>query len=165
MSTLDQVQASAVVKFSASVQAQALVAAGDLGQDSDGMKWVFQGADDDRPFRDPEGTGRAAVVFTVNDTWGVNRHNTASMPILVALVYADASRNSGGELLLRDAKARAQRVSAAIRDVFHDVGNVDHDWPLEVKVFSCVCSSDVSVLPVPATEAQHRASLRFEVML
>lgn len=163
--TIEELMPSAVEKFKASAQAAQLVTDGILGTDPDGMMWVFQGSDDDRPFRDPEGTGKAAIVFTVNDIWGTNNHNTVRLPVLTALAYVDASRNASGEILRRDGKHRALRVSELVRDAFHDPANVEHVWPLDVVVYSCVCTGWASVLEVPDSDGMHRSAARFNIMM
>lgn len=168
MST-DLLQASAVKKFTDSDQAAALIADGDLGVDvggdSEGLVWVFQGSDDDRPWRDPEGTGKAAVVLTFNDSWGANQHNTSDMPVLTALVYSDTSRSADGTPTTRDGKARALRVIQALKEVFHDAANKDHEWPLDLRIHSCVATNGATIYPVPDTDGMHRASIRFQILM
>lgn len=167
-SVLDQLQASAVEKFISSPQAAELVLSGDLGSDvstGQSLLWVFQGSDDDKPFRDPEGTGTSAVVLTYNSNWGTNPHNTARFPVLTALVYADCSRTPSGEISRRDAKSRALRVSDALINVFHDAANRDHVWPLGLRVVSSNWSYGPDAMPIPGESGLWRASLRFDISL
>ena len=159
---IENVALSAVTRFVESQQYADLVDGGFIGEDGD-TPWVFQGSDDDRPFRDPQGAGKGAVVFTVNDTWAVNQHNTAEFPLLTALVYMDVSRDGEGAPMGKDGKVRALYVVRLIKEVFHDAANKVHTWPNGIYVHSCVAQSGISVLPVPEGDGMHRAAVRFEV--
>ena len=156
---------AAVDKFIASQECQDLIDEGLLGKDADGTPWVFQGSDDDRPFRDPKGTGKAAIVLTSNGIWGVNAHNTADFPLLTALAYVDVSRKPDGTVLTKNGKVRAQSILRRVKDVFHDPANKDHLWP-GLYVVACVMQSGgYSVMPIPGSDNMHRGAVNFEVSL
>jgi len=161
---IEKVIPAAVAKFLASDECQHLVDTGLLGVDRDGSPWVFQGSDDDRPFRDPKGSGRGAIVFTSNQTWGVNAHNTADFPLLTALVYMDVSRKADATVLAKDGKLRTLGAIDHIKKVFHDPGNTDHQWP-GLYVYACVAQNGYSVLGIPGSDNMHRGSINFEVSI
>jgi hypothetical protein len=165
---IELVQESAVQKFSQSAGANGLVASGILGvstEDFGLLRWVFQGSDDDRPFRDPKGTGKCAVVLTTNSTWGTNQHNTARMPVLTALIYADPTRGNDGTPAKPDAKSKALKVADALITVFHDAANSDHNWPKGLKVHSSVHSDGPNSQPIPDSDGMVRMSLSFQLMV
>lgn len=162
---IEKLAKSAVDRFVATQQYRDLVDEGLLGRDDLGTPWVFQGSDDDRPFRDPQGSGKGALVLTVNDTWSVNAHNTAEFPVLTALVYMDVSRDPFGAPSGRDGKARALSVVRRVKEVFHDPANEFHEWPDDLFVHSCVARGTVSVMPIPDGDGMHRAACSFEVAL
>jgi hypothetical protein len=141
-----------------------------VGRDASGgafsTGWVFAGFDDDgRPFRDVEGTGKAAIVMHDRNEWAVNPHNTARFPVLMVVVYADSSRNPDGTMQYRDGMIRARMVNNVVNRTFHDAANVDHEWPLGVTVVSCVKADGTSFTDVPTAEGVVRALTRFEVCM
>lgn len=162
---IEKVIPAALAKFLASPQCQDLIDDGLLGVDADDVPWVFQGSDDDRPFRDPKGSGRGAIVLTSNQSWGANPHNTAYFPLLTALVYMDVSRKADGTVLAKDGKLRTLGVINRVREVFHDPGNSDHDWPLDLYVYACVAQNGYSILGIPGSDNMHRGSINFEVSI
>jgi hypothetical protein len=162
----------AVLKTIAADSAFTALVGSDIGEISAGVPWLFQDTyDDNRPFRDPKGTGKAAVVVGFRDSWGVNGHNTMGMPMVQVLVYADLSRNADGTPQARDAKNRATRVWETIDAILHDVrGSLSG-----VKVvlsepvgadFTFVSSrrrEGPSIMPVPDGDGMERLMARYEV--
>jgi len=162
---IENVIPAAVAKFVASPECEALVEEGLLGVDVKGTPWVFQGSDDDRPFRDPAGTGKGAIVITSNGIWGVNQHNTADFPLLTVLVYMDVSRKADGTILMKNGKSRTLSVLRRVKDVFHDAANKDHEWP-GLYVVSCVMQpGGFSVMGIPNSDAMHRGAANFELSI
>lgn len=143
----------------------------DVGKMADNTPWLFQDtAEDNRPFRDPKGTGKATVVVGFRDSWGVNRHNTMAMPVIQVLVYADLSRHVDGTPQGRDAKDRALRVWSALDSLLHDTGGAlsGHKVTLANPVASVTFVSSArtegpSVMPVPDGDGMERLMARYEV--
>jgi len=143
----------------------------DVGMDSNATDaynkgWVFQGLDGDgRPYRDPQGSGKAAVVLTSRDGWASpNMHNTATFPSLQVLIYADVSRSLQGSPTARDAEARCKRVYEKVDRVFHDPSNSTHGWD-GVRIVSCVRSSELSISDIPGSDLMVRGLVRYNVVL
>ena len=153
---------------------QALVASGALGKDVPGgpweQGWVFQGLEEIKPFRDVEGTGKSAIVLRVMDSWGQNKHNSASFPTLQVLVWADPTRNADGSTTARDATAKCEVVCRAVDRLLHDPANSRHIWPLgpsmgNLFVVACVRSAGPSIEEVPDSDGGCRGELRYEVSM
>lgn len=164
---IEKLQNSAVKRFSESSVATGLIQEGilgvDVGGDTDGLRWVFSGDQDDRPYRDPEGTGKAAVVFTVNGSWGTNLHNTARFPILTVLIYSDSSRGPDGRPMSGNGKTRGLRVADQIIKLFHDPAKATNRWPNNVFIHSCLYSSGPTSQPVPESDGMSRISIDFNI--
>ena len=144
----------------------------DIGVLEDGEPWLFQDTyDDNRPYRAPKGTGKAAVVVGFRDSWGTNRHNTMGMPMVQVLVYADLTRASDGTPQARDGASRALRVWEAIDAVLNDVGGslsgyrvvVQNPTTATVTFVSSLRGEGPSVMPVPDGDGMERLMARYEV--
>lgn len=160
---------SAITKLLAALNTWGLIGTV-VGQDPAGKAfpdgWVFAGFDDDgRPFRDVEGTGRAAIVIHDRNEWGVNQHNTARFPLLMVIIFADSSRAADGTITFRDGILRAKLVNKVVTETFHDAANEDHEWPGGLLVISCVKADGTDFTDVPNAEGVVRALTRFEVAL
>jgi hypothetical protein len=164
---IEKLQNAAVSKFSSSSVATGLIQQGILGVDvggqTDGLRWIFSGDQDDRPYRDPEGTGKTAVVFTVNGSWGTNLHNTARFPVLTVLIYSDSTRGLDGRPTSGNGKTRGLAVADAIIKVFHDPAKNVHVWPNGVYVHSCLYAGGPNAQPVPDSDGMSRISLEFNI--
>lgn len=164
---IEKLQNAAVARFNGSTAATSLVQKGILGVDiggtTSGLKWVFTGDQDDRPYRDPEGTGKCAVVFTVNGFWGTNLHNTARFPVLTVLIYTDSARGTDGKPTVSNSKARGLEVADQIIKFFHDPGKTVNKWPNNVYVHSCLHVSGPNAQPVIDSDGMTRISLSFNI--
>lgn len=130
--------------------------------------WVFIGVNQDgRPVRDPTGTGTSAVTLdTYSAPWASpNQHNTAEFPTLRVIVWSDPTRppDDPGMIAVRDAEDRCHRVRRAIRDLFHDPGNVHHDWGGGVYVVSCLLGSEIALRDVAPYDGVVAGELRFNL--
>ena len=161
-----------------------------IGSDGPGGMWVFQGLDaEGRPFRDPEGSGKCALVLSSRSEWsGPNRHNTFEFPRLQVLIYADSTRNEDGSPAVRDAERKIKKIWRAIDTVFHLAGweGADLFWqdgllhpqpgetcppdhPIEDHLEGCwvhssIRGNPVSVTDVPSTQALTlRAEMLYDV--
>lgn len=119
--------------------------------------WVFQGLDDEgRPFRDPEGTGKAVVVLSSRSEWTTpNQHNTAAFPALQVLIYVDSTRTVGGSEIAPDALQKAQHIAKRVNARFHLVANRSEGqkWG-DMYVHSCLRSNPMDIRDVPGTHAK-----------
>lgn len=118
--------------------------------------WLFQGLDNEgRPFRDPEGSGKAAIVLTERSEWAApNRHNTAYFPELQMLIYMDSTRDEDGSLVSPDADSKTKHVFRLLDRCFHLVGNTEAEqkWST-LRVHSSVRSSRFVLRDVPGTQS------------
>lgn len=161
----------AIIQTIANASAFKALVGVDVGEMADGTPWLFQDTyDDNRPFRDPKGTGMAAVVVGFRDSWGVNAHNTMGMPLIQVLVYADLTRHVDGTPQARDAKDRAVRVWEAVDALLHDSGGVLGGLRVTltnpattVTLVSSQRAEGPSVLPVPDGDGMERLMARYEV--
>ena len=128
--------------------------------------WVFQGlSDTGEPYRQPEGSGMAAVVVSSRGGWASpNQTNTASFPLLQIFVFADCSRDENGNLSARDAESRVRRVAEVVDPLFHDAANRVHSWGT-FPVVSCLRHSELSIRDVPNGDGVVRGELTYEVVL
>ena len=126
--------------------------------------WVFQGlTPEGRPFRDPEGTGKCAVVLNVRDSWASpNAHNNAMFPMLRVSIFADATRDAGRNITQRDADSKAWAVWEVLDRVFHDPGNSKHDWS-GVRVVSSVRGGEPGVMDVPGGDGMVRLDVVYNI--
>lgn len=171
MSDLEHVLDAAYVLISEHAPFEALAGA-DVGQDTDGsvpVPWLFQDADDaEAPYRDPKSSGKSAVVLGFTDTWGINRHNTAGLPLLQVLIFSDLTRNEDGTPQIKDGKARALRVFDAIDSLLHDPGNrlggtrVDVGDGNFVRLISTARREGPAMQPVPNGDGMVRLMARYE---
>jgi hypothetical protein len=129
--------------------------------------WVFSGMDHDgAPSRDVTNTGKVACVLLSRNAWGSNMHNTARLPILTVLTYADATRFDGTvSRAAEDAELKAKAVAKVVRKTFHDAANEDHIWPLDLFVVSSVANGDLDLTDVPGSDYVVRGTQRFDVIL
>lgn len=133
------------------------------GPYSDG--WVFPAANEDGdPLRMVEGTGKAAITLHAKDEWGANTHNTMHFPVLTVLIFADSSRNADGQPAARDAELRCKAVARVVDKLLHDSANASHDWPLGLRVHSCLRESmGLVIMDVPKGDGVVRGQLRYDV--
>jgi len=159
--------AAAVRRLRADPEFQALIP-NYIGVDSTFPEgWVFQGLSDtgNRPYRDPEGTGKCAVVLGTRDSWaGPNQHNTANFPLLRVHIYADPSRDINRNMTARDADQKAHTVWRVIDRLFHDAGNQHHQWD-NLYVTSCLRGSEPSIMDVPQGDGLVRLDATYNVIL
>jgi hypothetical protein len=127
--------------------------------------WVFPAAEEDgRPLRAVESTGLTAVTLHVKDEWGANVHNTMHFPVLTVLIFADCSRDPEGNPTARDAELRCKAVAKVIDKTLHDPANVNHDWPLGLRVHSCLRESmGLTIMDIPNGDGAVRGQLRYDV--
>lgn len=96
--------------------------------------WLFQGLDSEgRPFRDPEGSGKAVVVLSERREWaGANPHNSPAFPALQMLIYADSDRNSDGTPTTRNADRKCKHIFKRLDRRFHRPAHpaTDQRWTL-----------------------------------
>lgn len=159
---------SAVERVRASSIFQDLVSAGLVGTDSVyPAGWVFQRTRRaPATYRNVEGTGKACVVLSDRTSWaGPNQHNTARFPTLLVEVFADASRDSQGNVVADDADRRCKQVWDGLDRIFHDAANVSHVWPLGLKIFSCVRWTELSIDDVPDGDGSVRGTAYYAVQL
>jgi hypothetical protein len=131
--------------------------------------WVFRGVGvTNNPERDVSFTGTSAVSIAMRDRWGgPNNHNTLRFPQLQFTIFSDNSRNDGdnGLLTARDAELRCDRVGAAIYAEFHDALNLNHRWPNDVYMVSCLSYSDLIIRDVPTLDGLVRGEMRFALQV
>jgi hypothetical protein len=76
-----------------------------------------------------EGSGKAAVVVREEGGWTrPNQHNTARFPRLSVEIFADCSRDPLGNIIRRDAEARARAVWERFQQVLHRVDAFSEVW-------------------------------------
>jgi hypothetical protein len=166
---------SAFQKLSAYPAFQQLVLDGLIGTDADdtapdeekiAKAWLFQSLDDqERPFRDPEGSGQCVILLSQHKSWsGPNRHNTAQFPQLNVLIYADSTRDADGAPITQDARRKAKHVAKRINPCFHRPGNDDHLWPGDYWVHASYQSMQLQLTDVPNTQAYTvRGEMTYEI--
>lgn len=145
----------------------------DVGKDPMGQLWddgwVFRAyGKDHSPFRNPANTGLSSVTMHLNDKWGnPNPHNTLSFRLLSFEILADRTRNHTDPSLSTayDAELRCDRVATAIKNVFNDVANRDHNWPNDVYIVSCVLYNDLEIDYVPNQDGLVEGTLSFAMHL
>lgn len=139
-------------------------ASGLLGFDDSGL-WIFQsGPEEDKPYRDPQGTGTSAIVVGNTDTWGSNPHNTAQFPILQILIYSDCTRGPDNTPVKADQKTKAFKIYEAVDDLINDPANDKHVW-MGRTILSCLRREGPSVSAVPDTNGLVRLMVRYEIAL
>lgn len=100
---------------------------GILASDAQGP-YIFQGNNDDKPFKNVAGTGMCSIVVSA---WNYNSSSdwsTAKFPRLKVLVYADESRGVDNDVTAHDAQSKALNVYEVLDSILHDVANINHDW-------------------------------------
>lgn len=161
MSDLPYLCAEAVLLLKQHPALVTLAEEGILGFDRDGM-WIFYGNEDNKPWRDPQGTGTSAIVLSTDDTWGSNAHNTAQFPVLQVLIYSDATRGVDNKPVRTDQKTKAWRIYDEIDKIFHDSSNTLHSVG-SVRVHSSQRRYGPSVRAVPDTAGMVRLDVTYEI--
>jgi hypothetical protein len=128
--------------------------------------WVFQGlSDENAPYRQPEGSGMAAVVVSSRGGWASpNQTNTAHFPLLSVFIFGDCSRDANGNLSQRDAEVRVRRVADVIDPLFHDPANRTHVWGT-FPIVSCLRHSELNLQDVPSGDGVVRGELTYEIVI
>ncbi len=129
-------------------------------QDRLAAAWLFQGLNEEgRPFRDPEGSSRAAVVVSQRSEWSApNQHNTLGFPRLQILVYSDSTRLEDGSAPVLDALDRGEVIMRFMHRLFHRPQNDVHYWDT-LPIVSSLGGSLLDVRDVPGTQG---ATVRLE---
>ena len=161
MSDLPRVCANAVLALKQHPPLITLAEEGVLGFDRDGM-WIFFGNDENKPWRDPQGTGTSAIVLSTDDTWGNNPHNSAQFPVLQVLIYSDATRGTDNKPMMTDQKTKALRIYDVVDTLFHDCGNRLHALG-DVRIHSSLRRYGPSLQPVPDTAGMVRLDVTYEI--
>lgn len=152
MTSMQDVVVSARRKLLADAGFVSLIGA-DVGKDAPGGAytdgWLFKAVDDAySPDRNPRNSGTSAVVLGMRGpSWTApNVNHTLRFPTLDFRIYSDSTRSADLTLLIqRDADYRCDRVATAIKNVFNDVANNDHNWPNGVFIVSCVLWTDIKI--------------------
>lgn len=144
----------------------------DVGKDATGKAfsdaWVFEGTDNaSKPRRDPANTGTSAVVMSLRTPWSPpNISNTARFRLLQFCIYSDGTRGADKSLTgTLDASDRCDRIASAIIREFNDVGNVDHIWPNDTYIVSCVLYNDLNITDVDNQDGLKSGDLSFALTL
>lgn len=143
-----------------------LVSAGLLGVDDVFPGgWVFSGDLTGDPYRQVEGTGKCAVVLYSYDAWApATTMHTLRFPRLQVAVYADDSRDPGGNPLTHDAETRCEAVHLAIHPLFHDPGNRVHAFS-DLRVVSTVQGNALSLMAIPNGDGAVRGVAGYDITL
>ena len=151
----------------------ALVTAGVIGKDADATPnnayesgWIFRDINDQRPPRNVENTGKAAVLFSQVAHWSNQvRHHTTKFPILTVFIFADPTRDaSGSNPIAQDAEDKVRRVWREIDRLFHDPANRIHAFDT-LRIVSTVEGSPLSILDVPEGDGMVRGTVRYDIIL
>lgn len=171
MNTLQDQLISVRRKLLADTEFSSLVGT-DIGVDQSGGPWtdgwVFKSTGDMLPERNPQNSGKSAVVFDLNKPWtNPNPHNTARFPLLSFRIYSDVSRATDPALpvITNDADTRCARVADAIRHIFHQPQNNDHFWPNGVYVTSSLLWNDLVIEPVDGDDGLVYGDMSFALVL
>jgi len=106
----------------------ALADAGILGSDSTGI-YIFQGTDNNKPFRNIEGTGMCSIVVSAWQDGGQRSpFSSAKFCTLQLLVFADESRGINNSVANHDAQSKALKIYNAFDPIFHDNRNLSKNW-------------------------------------
>ena len=117
--------------------------------------WLFQGlSEDGRPFRDPEGSGKSAVVLQEYTGWpGSSDSHTFRFPQLQLLVYTDTPRAADGSELALTASRTCKYILSELDRVFHLPGNSEHKWN-SMHVHSSLRDGGWAIHDVPGTQSR-----------
>lgn len=127
-SSIELVTPSATMLLKNNVDMIALADAGILGSDNTGI-YVFQGTDNNRPFRNVEGTGMCSVVVSSwQSSMPGSRFSSAQFVTLQVVVFADESRGVGNTTVAHDAQSKAFKVYNVFDSIFHDNQNINKNW-------------------------------------
>lgn len=148
----------------------ALVADGTIGADATGAYpapkgWIFRDINDERPPRNVEGTGKAAVLLGYWSHWSNQvRHHTTKFPILSVFIYADPTRDASGSPIAQDAESKVGKVWKEIDRLFHDAANKIHMFDT-LRIVSSVESSPLGILDIPDGDGAVRGTVRYDITL
>ena len=127
--------------------------------------WIFRDVNDERPPRNVESSGKAAVLFGYWSHWSQQvRHHTTKFPILSVFIYADPTRDAGGSPIAQDAESKVRKVWKEIDRLFHDAANKIHMFDT-LRIVSSVESSPLSILDIPDGDGAVRGTVRYDITL
>lgn len=129
-----------------------LADAGILGSDSTGI-YIFQGTNNNKPFRNIEGTGMCSVVVSSwQDAGPGSRFNSVQSMTLQILVFVDESRGIDNSIANHDAQSKAFKVYNVFNGIFHDNKNLSKEW-WGLRILDSVRSGGPNIYPVEGEDA------------
>lgn len=142
----------------------ALADAGVLGLDNTGL-FIFQGTDNNKPFRNVEGTGMCSVVVSSWQDGGPrSRFSSAHFMTLQILVFVDESRGINNSVANHDAQSKAFKVYNVFDPIFHDNRNISKEW-WGLRILETESSGGPNIYPVEGEDGIYVLQATYRVKI
>lgn len=141
-----------------------LADAGVLGYDQTGI-FVFQGTNNNKPFRNVEGTGMCSVVVSSwQDAGNRSRFSSAHPMILEVLVFSDESRGISNSVVAHDSQSKAYKVYSIFDPIFHDNKNISKNW-WGLEILESSYNSGPNLYPVDGEDGLYVLQATYRVVV